>query len=346
MNSIQSQTALSHYIDDYLGHLAEKPRTQRTYRIGLARFQDFLLQRKVRSAARRKYETIALLRLSDLDESVLIEFNDWLSRYSKFTRNTYVAAVIMFLSYAIFKEWLPTFSLERAKAQYKILRQDKKSYPVPRIDAALPKIVEYWERQPMAEGDGEKARRQRLTVLRARAFVQLLYASAARMEELRMLDSKDIGKGRRSEAIIQGKGEKERFIFITPDARAALRTYLDARNDQYEPVFISHHKDYGARVNASVLRRIVYQAAEALGIDVSPHDFRHYRASQMLQQGAPLEAIQEILGHSDIGTTRRVYAHYSKPSIRSIFERTTLSPQDAARAASAHEGESEDKDDE
>lgn len=341
MDATQEQTALSFYIDEYLRHLADKPRTQRTYRIGLARFQDFLLQRKVRSAARRKYETTALLRLGDLDESVLIEFNDWLSKYSKFTRNTYLAAVIMFLSYAIFRDWLPTFSLERAKAQFKHLRNDRKSYPVPRIDAALPRIVEYWDRQPLPDGDGEKARRQRLAVLRARAFVHLLYASAARLEELRMLDSKDIGKGRRSEAIIQGKGDKERFIFITPDAKAALRTYLDARNDPYEPVFISHHKDYGARVNASVLRRIVYQAAHALGIDVSPHDFRHYRASQMLQQGAPLEAIQDILGHSDIGTTRRVYAHYSKPSIRAIFERTTLSPTDAARAAAEQDADDE-----
>ena len=340
MDSVQAQTALSYYIEEYLVHLTGRPRTQRTYRVGLARFQEFLLQRKVRSAARRKYETTALLRLTDLDESVLIEFNDWLSKYSKFTRNTYLAAVIMFLSYAIFKAWLPTFSLERAKAQFKHMRKDKKSYPVPRIEATLPKIIEYWDRQLLPEGDSEKTRRQRLAILRARAFVHLLYASAARLEELRMLDSKDIGKGRRSEAIIQGKGDKERFIFITPEAKAALRTYLDARNDQYEPVFISHHKDYGARVNPSVLRRIIYQAAQALGIDVSPHDFRHYRARQMLEQGAPLEAIQEILGHSDIGTTRRVYAHYSKPSIRTIFERTTLSPEQAAQNAEASESES------
>jgi len=79
--------------------------------------------------------------------------------------------------------------------------------------------------------------------------------------------------------------------------------------------------------------RTVSGAAKKLGMDVSPHDFRHFRARQMLEQGAPLEAIQEILGHSDIGTTRRVYAHYSKPSIRSIFERTTLSPEEAARRA-------------
>ena len=339
MDTLQAQTALSHYIDEYLGHLADKPRTQRTYRVGLMRFQDFLLQRKVRSAARRKYETTALLRLTDLDESVLIEFNDWLSKYSKFTRNTYLAAVIMFLSYALFKNWLPDFSFERAKAQYKHLRKDKKSYPVPRIEAGLPKVIRYWDTQPLPDGDSEKARRQRLTVLRARAFVHLLYGSAARLEEVRMLDIKEIGKGRKSDAIIQGKGDKERFIFITPEAKTALRTYLDARNDEYEPVFISHHKDYGARVNASVLRRIIYQAAKALGIDVSPHDFRHYRARQMLEQGAPLEAIQEILGHSDIGTTRRVYAHYSKPSIRNIFERTTLSPEQAAQKMDASESE-------
>lgn len=357
MDISQDQFTLSYYVDEYLSHLADKPRTQHTYRFALTRFQDFILERKVRDAARHKNDTPdnsarsmsdmrahaspALLRLEDLDESVLIEFNEWLSKFSKFTRNTYLAAVTMFLSYAIFKKWLPAFSLERAKAQFKHMRKDKKSYPVPRIDAALPKVIEYWDKKLLPEGDGEKVHRQRLIVLRARAFVHLLYGSAARLDELRMLDIKEIGRGRKSEAIIQGKGEKERFIFITPDAKAALRTYLDARNDEYEPVFISHHKDYGARANASVLRRIVYQAAEALGIDVSPHDFRHYRASQMLQQGAPLEAIQEILGHSDIGTTRRVYAHYSKPSIRSIFERTTLSPQEAARAADSDAGECE-----
>jgi integrase/recombinase XerD len=82
-----------------------------------------------------------------------------------------------------------------------------------------------------------------------------------------------------------------------------------------------------------MLWRTVKQAAKQLGIDVSPHDFRHYRASQMLQQGAPLEAIQEILGHSDISTTRRVYAHYSRPSIRAIFEKTTLTPEQAASQA-------------
>jgi site-specific recombinase XerD len=328
------ETALHHYIEEYLGHLADRPRTQRTYKNGLTKFQTFLLERKVRSAARRRHETPSLLRLRDLDESVLVQFNDWLARSSKFTRNTYLASTIMFISYAISKSWLETFSLERAKAQLKHVNREKSGYPIPRPDEGLPQIIQFWDKQPLLDREGEKARRQRLIVLRARAFVHLLYGSAARLQELRLLDVKDIGRGRKAEAVIHGKGDKERFIFITPDARSALRAYLGERDDEFEPVFISHHRNYGARVNDSVLRHIIYRAARALGINASPHAFRHYRASQMLNQGAPLEAIQEILGHSDISTTRRVYAHYSKPAIRAIFERTTLTPEQAAKGQS------------
>ncbi len=334
---------LSHYANEYLGYLADRPRTQRTYKIGLQNFQIFLLEQKRRAAKNktRPHSTTkskaapkppALLYLRDLKESVLVEYNDWLTKYSTFTRNTYLAACVMFISFCISRGLLDTFSMERAKAQLKHTKKEKKNYPIPRVENMLPKIIEYWDGKPLPIEEGEKARRQRLTILRARAFVHLLYGTAARLAEVCELNVKDVGRGRKSEAVIKGKGDKERFIFITPDARLALRTYLDERNDEYEPVFISHHIDYGARVDVSVLRQVVYKAAADLGMDVSPHDFRHFRASQMLEQGAPLEAIQDILGHSDISTTRRVYAHYSKPSIRNIFERTTLSPQAAVRA--------------
>jgi integrase/recombinase XerD len=153
------------------------------------------------------------------------------------------------------------------------------------------------------------------------------------LSEVAGLNRKDVADGRRKEAIVHGKGDKERFIFITPDARAAILTYLTERKDAFEPLFISHGRKYGSRFTKMSLWRTVSAAEKKLGMDVSPHDFRHYRARQMLEQGAPLEAIQEILGHSDIGTTRRVYAHYSKPSIRSIFERTTVPPAEAAQAS-------------
>ncbi len=169
--------------------------------------------------------------------------------------------------------------------------------------------------------------------------MHLLYCSAGRLAEVAALDRKSVADGRRKEAIVTGKGDKERFIFITPDARAAISAYVGERHDDYEPLFISHGRNYGSRLSRVSLWRTVKKAAKVLGIDVSPHDFRHYRASQMLQQGAPLEAIQEILGHSDISTTRRVYAHYNKPSIRAIFDKTTLPPDQAAHAADAADEE-------
>lgn len=330
---------LSEQIANYLGHLFESPRTQHTYETGLRIFEKFLREKRVtpKSTAPPLALTFDLI-----DTDVLQDFQAWLGKndYSRFSHKTYLASVVAFLNYALSKDWLPeTFSLERSRAKLKQVTR-RGAYPIPRPDPALPRLIRYYDDLPLPEGENEKARRARLQVLRSRAFVHLLYSSAGRLAEVAALNRKDVADGRRKEAIVTGKGDKERFIFITAEARAAIALYMSERKDAYEPLFISHARDYGKRLSHEMLWRTVSRAAKKLGMDVSPHDFRHFRARQMLEQGAPLEAIQEILGHSDIGTTRRVYAHYSKPSIRTIFERTTLSPQDAARASAEHDGES------
>lgn len=325
--------ALSEQVDDYLNHLLESPRTQQTYHTGLQAFQRFLSE--VKSEGGNARHTPAWIRIQDINSDVLQDFQAWLAQnsYSRFSQRTYVASVVGFLTYALSKDWLPvSFSLEKARAKLKHVTR-RSAYPIPRPDPALPRLIAYFDEMPIPEGEGEKTRRQRLQILRNRAYVHLLYSSAARLSEVAALSRKDVADGRRKEAIVKGKGDKERFIFITPDARAAIATYVNERQDTYEPLFISHGRKYGARLSHFMLKRTIREAAKKLGIDVSPHDFRHYRASQMLQQGAPLEAIQEILGHSDISTTRRVYAHYSRPSIRAIFEKTTLTPEQAASQA-------------
>lgn len=329
---------LSDQISDYLGHLFESPRTQHTYETGLHIFQRFLSES---AGAQPKSGTAptALLTLASIDTNVLQDFQAWLGQneYSRFSHKTYLASVVAFLNYALSKDWLPgTFSLERARAKLKQVTR-RGSYPIPRPDPALPRLIRYYDELETPDGEDEQSRRHRLQVLRSRAFVHLLYSSAGRLAEVAALNRKDVADGRRKEAIVTGKGDKERFIFITPDARAAIAAYISQRKDTYEPLFISHARNYGKRLSHEMLWRTVSRAAKQLGMDVSPHDFRHFRARQMLEQGAPLEAIQEILGHSDIGTTRRVYAHYSKPSIRTIFERTTLSPAQAAQKAEASE---------
>ena len=330
---------LSEQIADYLGHLFESPRTQHTYETGLHAFQKFL---EAKSApAKKGTPPSQALSLDMINTNVLQDFQAWLGQneYSRFSHKTYLASVVAFLNYALSKDWLPeSFSLERARAKLKQVTR-RGSYPIPRPDPALPRLIRYYDDLPLPDGENEKSRRARLQILRSRAFVHLLYSSAGRLAEVAALNRKDVADGRRKEAIVTGKGDKERFVFITPDARAAIAAYVSERKDTFEPLFISHARDYGKRLSHEMLWRTVSRAAKKLNMDVSPHDFRHFRARQMLEQGAPLEAIQEILGHSDIGTTRRVYAHYSKPSIRTIFERTTLSPDQAAQIASEHESQ-------
>lgn len=327
-----SPWSLSEQIDNYLGHLITSPRTQHTYETGLHVFQEYLSWKIGTPDAGEVTAPRNQFSLALIDSNVLQDFQSWLAdrKYSRFSRKTYLAGVIAFLSYALSKDWLPdSFSLERARAKLKQVTR-RSAYPIPRPDPALPLLIRYYDDLTLPGGDSEVSRRKRLQILRSRAFVHLLYSSAGRLAEVAALDRKDVADGRRKEAIVTGKGDKERFIFITADAREAISAYINLRQDTHEPLFISHARDYGKRLSHVTLWNTVKSAAKKLGMDVSPHDFRHFRARQMLEQGAPLEAIQEILGHSDIGTTRRVYAHYSKPSIRSIFERTTLSPHDAA----------------
>jgi site-specific recombinase XerD len=302
----------------------------RTYTTGLRVFQEFLAE-KIKPERRKATPPITV---EHLDSDVLQNFQVWLAQkdYSRFSQRTYLAGVVAFLHYGLSHDWLPeSFSLERARAKLKHVTR-RGSYPIPRPDPALPRVIGYYDQMLLPAGEDEKSRRRRLRILRSRAFLHLLYSSAGRLAEIAALKRKDVGDGRRNEAIVSGKGDKERYIFITPDARAAISAYVTERRDTFEPLFISHGKNYGRCLSHDSLWNTVKKASRQLGIDVSPHDFRHYRASQMLEQGAPLEAIQEILGHSDISTTRRVYAHYSKPAIRAIFERTTLNPDEAAKA--------------
>ncbi len=314
--------ALAAAVEKFLRTLQASPATRKTYATGLEAFVAFLRERGLPSPT-----------VSDLDESMLEGFFLWLDErgYSPFTIQTYLAAATALLRYLYRGYLLPEgFSLERAKERLRGV-VPRRSYPIPRPDPELPAVILYYDGLPLPEGDAPKVRLARLRILRSRAIVHTLYASAGRIAEVAALNRKDVADGRRREVVVTGKGNKQRFIFLTPEAQHAIATYVKERQDDYEPLFISHGRNYGHRLSKVSIWATVRRAARALGIHVTPHDFRHYRATQMLEEGAPLEAIQEILGHSDISTTRRVYAHYSKPKIREIFDRTTLPPEQALR---------------
>lgn len=320
--------ALDEKARDYLQTRQESPRTQETARMALQAFYAFRRTYKKRETD----EAPAPLALPKMDFDVLVEFNNWMQRkgYSAFSRDGYIAQVGTFLGYAQDKDWTgATFSVERAKRQRRQTRQ-RRSYPIPKTNPLFPRVLTYYDDLPLPNGDDDHANHQRLDILRGRALLQTLYASAGRATEVAHLTRKQIQDGRRGETEIVGKGAKERFLYFTPEAQSALAAYLTARQDESPYVFINHKREYGKQLSRQMLWHIVKLAAEKVGAeDIHPHDFRHYRARQMLEHGARLEEIQEILGHEDIGTTRKVYAHFDHKTTREIFDRTIVSTRDA-----------------
>lgn len=317
--------ALPEAVSAFLGSIQQDRNTFRTYSTGLAAFRHFLQANDV-----AKPEDMPVKVISD---DILERFYGYLvdRGYSRFTIRTYLAALSAFITYLLSHDLLPeSFSLIKARARLR--RSNRRSpYPAPVPDPALPRIIRYYDEMPIPSGDGQGVHLARLRVLRSRAIVHTLYSSAGRIAEIASLNRRDVADGRQSRVVVTGKGNKQRFIYLTTEAQAAISRYIAERHDTYQPLFISHGRQRGSRLSKVSIWDTVKTAARALGIDVSPHDFRHYRARQMLDQGAPLEAIQDILGHSDISTTRKVYAIYSRPSVHEIFARATLSPEEAIR---------------
>jgi len=322
---LTSECRLADALERYLQQPTLEPNTRRTYANGLACWVAHLAE-----TSGIKAEDLSL---AVLGEGVLEEFQQHLAGrgYSRFTVRTYLAALSGFIEYLLVRDLLPpSFSLDKARAR---LRRGRRGapYPAPVPDPALPLIIRYYDEQPLPTGDSSAERKARLRLLRSRAIVHTLYSSAGRIAEIHSLDRRDVADGRLSEVVVRGKGGKQRFIYLTRLAGKAIRDYVNERADTYEPLFISHGRSYGARLSKVTIWQTVKDAAQALHMDVSPHDFRHFRARQMLDEGAPLEAIQEILGHSDISTTRKVYAIYSHQSVREIFSRSTLTPEEALK---------------
>ena len=166
------------------------------------------------------------------------------------------------------------------------------------------------------EGEGPLA-------LRDRAMVEVLYASGARVAELCGLDLQDIDYERQTIRVF-GKGSKERTIPIGNPAMRALKAWLaDGRPALMKEVsekcvFIGAR---GKRIDQRAVRTVVYNALSALeGFErMGPHALRHSAATHLLEGGADLRTVQEILGHASLATTQ-IYTHVSTERLQAAFK--------------------------
>jgi integrase/recombinase XerC len=181
---------------------------------------------------------------------------------------------------------------------------------------------------------------------RDRAILELFYASGLRLSELAGLDLDDVNVGARMARVL-GKGGKERLVPFNTCAANAIRTYLNAREElrqenrrgaspaaytarepkgamrhrrDREPLFVNYR---GGRLTVRSIDRLVrrYVAASSARAGISPHALRHSFATHLLQRGADLRAIQELLGHTRLSTTER-YTHVNAAQLLNVYRKS------------------------
>lgn len=163
--------------------------------------------------------------------------------------------------------------------------------------------------------------KRRAIELRDEAMLELLYATGMRVAELAGLDIADVAFGNRTVKVM-GKGGKQRVMPFGAPADRALRGWLEygrpalAGKSSAEALFLGSR---GGRVGQRMVREVVHDRAREAGVpDISPHALRHSAATHMLDGGADLREVQEMLGHSSLKTTQR-YTHVSIEQLKSRY---------------------------
>ena len=188
----------------------------------------------------------------------------------------------------------------------------------PKAPKTLPRHLRPGEVESLIEapeGEGPLVRRDR-------AILELLYAAGLRVSELVGLDWTDVDLSARVVRVM-GKGSKERMVPFGKPAAEALRHWLEVwegvrdPGKDGEPVFLNHQ---GGRLTDRSVRRVIDKWVEAAAVarGVHPHTLRHTFATHLLENGADLRAIQELLGHSSLSTTQR-YTHLEVERLLSVY---------------------------
>jgi len=257
------------------------------------------------------------ITVRDIDAELIRKWRLWLNRLGtntsdeldKSTQNYHLIALRSFLKYCA-KRDIPALSADKIelartrRKQVTFLNEDEltRLFSQPKLDT-MPGI-------------------------RDKAILELLFSTGMRVSELVGLDRDNINLKRR-EFMVRGKGEKDRPIFISPEAALCVQVYLDKRHDNTKPLFVrysgSKQVDLSGnfhRLTARSVQRMVARYAKLAGIvkHVSPHTLRHSFATDLLMNGADLRSVQALLGHSNISTTQ-IYTHVTDPHLKSIHER-------------------------
>lgn len=199
----------------------------------------------------------------------------------------------------------------------KVETNPARTVATPRREKHLPAVMQPADVTALIdqpEGDGP-------LIVRDRAFLELLYASGLRISELVGIDLDDLEL--RSRLVkVHGKGSKERIVPFGSKAESALRAWLKVReaDPDEQAVFVNYR---GERISTRSVRRLFdrYARGASMKDGVSPHTMRHSFATHLLNAGADLRAIQELLGHASLSTTQK-YTHLNDWQLIEVYRKS------------------------
>ncbi len=187
----------------------------------------------------------------------------------------------------------------------------------PKLEKRLPSFMTEDEVGRLINAAGAKSS-QDLAGLRDRAILEVFYSSGLRISELVGLNLEDIDfiSGILK---IRGKGKKERIVPVGETALLAVRKYREKIKKQPEAVFLNNH---GRRLSARGVRFILVKYLKASGAKpgVCAHTFRHSFATHILNRGADLRTVQELLGHANLSSTQ-IYTHLTTDKLKSVYDK-------------------------
>lgn len=255
----------------------------------------------------RFFDFAKIKKATDITEENVRAFRVFLNRQGlkHKTQNYYLIALRAFLKF-LRKRDVKSLQPEKIELAKTSMRE---------IDVMSTDELERLLKAP--EGESLKA-------LRDRAILETLFSTGMRVSELVSLDRFiDLQK---DEITIRGKGDKLRLVFLSDSAKKAIKKYLDKREDLDEALFVNLGKNKSSkksrRLSTRSVERIIKYYATKAGItkNVTPHKLRHSFATDLLQNGADLRAVQTLLGHASI-TTTQVYTHVVDKRLKEVFKK-------------------------